>query len=305
MPLFGVMILFFLGLSLLIFVLIYAFVPKKTILEERLQDMTSPEAEASVYLERPPSAMEKFLGNLGGKIPLSPKDYNKYMKDMVAAGYRKELMPVFLGIKVLLLAGLPAAYVLLYALPYRVDSILMALSALALGIIGFLLPSLWLRRKVKQRQLRIFHDLPDVLDLMTVCVEAGLSMDAAILRIASDRQFRYSPLAKELKFTTYEIRAGKPREEAIRDFGERSMLDDLKSFTAMLIQTERLGTSLADSLRIHSDGLRTRRRQLAEEAAAKTAIKLLFPLVFLIMPALFVVMLMPALLRIIKIFSQI
>jgi tight adherence protein C len=305
MPLFGVIALFFLGLSLLIFALIYVFIPKKTILEERLQDMTSTEAEALVYLDRPPSAMEKFLGNLGGKIPLSPKDYNRYMKDLVAAGYRKKFMPVFLGIKVLLLAGLPAVYVLLYALPYGVEYIYMALSAVALGIIGFLLPSFWLRRKVKQRQLRIFHDLPDVLDLMTVCVEAGLSMDAAILRIASDRQFSDSPLSKELKFTTYEVRAGKPREEAIRDFGERSKLDDVKSFTAMLIQTERLGTSLANSLRIHSEGLRTRRRQLAEEAAAKTAVKLLFPLVFLIMPALFVIMLMPALLRIMKVFSEI
>jgi tight adherence protein C len=305
MPLFGVIILFFLGLSLLVFILIYAVIPKKSVLEERLEDMSSPEAEAAVYLERPPSAMEKFLGNLGGKVPLSPKDYNKYMKDLVAAGYRKELMPVFLGTKFFLMAGLPAAYVLLYALPSGVDSIVMALSAIALGIIGLLAPSFWLRRKVKQRQLRIFHDLPDVLDLMTVCVEAGLSMDAAILRIASDRQFSRSPLSKELKFTTYEVRAGKPREEAVRDLGERSMLDDLKSFTAMLIQTERLGTSLADSLRVHSDGLRTRRRQRAEEAAAKTAIKLLFPLVFLIMPALFVVMLMPALLRIIKIFSEV
>jgi tight adherence protein C len=181
---------------------------------------------------------------------------------------------------------------------------MLVLSSSFLAIVGFLIPSLWLSRKVKNRKLRIFYDLPDILDLMTVCVEAGLSIDAAMVRIAGDRQFENSPLAREMMTAVQETRAGKSRHEALRDMGERSMEDDLKAFSAMLVQTERLGTSLADSLRIHSDSLRTKRRQLAEEEAAKTSIKLLFPLVFLLLPALFVVLLIPALIRLTRFLGE-
>ncbi|MBU2578388.1 type II secretion system F family protein, partial [Patescibacteria group bacterium] len=169
----------------------------------------------------------------------------------------------------------------------------------------FLIPSLWLSNKVKKRQLQIFHDLPDLLDLMTVCVEAGLSMDAAMIKVNEDQQFKKSPLASEMKIAIQETRAGKPRLEALRDMGERAKVDDLKDFAAMLIQTERLGTSLAQSLRVFSDSLRTVRRQRAEEAAAKTAVKLLFPLVFLIFPALLLVILGPGIIRIMKLFAEI
>jgi tight adherence protein C len=301
MPIFAVTLLVFVGTALVLFVLMYMFVPGKTILEERIEGMAH-EVEPA-YLERPPSGFEKFLANLGGRVPLNPRDYNKYMKSLVAAGFRGEMIPVFMGAKLLLMAALPAAYVF-YGIRVGQELMVLIVAAVALAIVGFLLPSYWLSKMVRRRQLRIFHDLPDVLDLLTVCVEAGLSMDAAIVRIVGDRQFRSSPLAIELRLASQETRAGKPREDALRDLGERTMLDDLKSFVAMLIQTERLGTSLADSLRVHSDSLRTIRRQKAEEAAAKTSIKLLFPLVFLIMPALFVVMLMPAILRMIEIFSE-
>jgi tight adherence protein C len=303
MPIIAVTLLVFVGTALVLFLLMYIFVPGKTILKERIEGMAH-EVETA-YIEYPPSGFEKFLANLGGRVPLNPRDYGKYMKSLVAAGYRGEMIPVFMGTKLLLMAALPAAYVFFYGIPVGQELMMVMITAVALAIVGFLMPSYWLSRMVRKRQVRIFHDLPDVLDLLTVCVEAGLSMDAAIVRIAGDKQFRDSPLAKELRLATQEVRAGKPREDALRDLGKRTMLDDLKSFVAMLIQTERLGTSLADSLRIHSDSLRTIRRQKAEEAAAKTSIKLLFPLVFLIMPALFVVMLMPAILRLIKIFSEI
>jgi tight adherence protein C len=303
MSIIAVTIMVFLGTALVLFLLMYIFVPKRTLLRERIEGM-SYEVETA-YIERPPSRFEKFLSNLGGRVPLNPRDYGKYMKSLVAAGYRAEMIPVFMGTKLLLMAALPAGYVFFYGIPVGQERLMLMITAVALAIVGFLLPSYWLTRMVKKRQIRIFHELPDVLDLMTVCVEAGLSMDASIVRISGDRQFRGSPLAKDLRLATQEIRAGKPREDAFRDLGERTMLDDLKSFVAMLIQTERLGTSLADSLRVHSDALRIVRRQKAEEAAAKTSIKLLFPLVFLIMPALFVVMLMPAILRLIKIFSEI
>jgi tight adherence protein C len=277
MPIIAVTLMVFLGTALVLFLLMYIFVPGKTILKERIEGMAH-EIEPA-YLEHPPSGFEKFLANLGGRIPLNPRDYGKYMKSLVAAGYRREMIPVFMGTKLLLMVALPAAYVF-YGIQVGQERMMVIVTALALAIVGFLIPSYWLSRMVRRRQIRIFHDLPDVLDLLTVSVEAGLSMDAAIVRIAGDRQFSNSPLAMELRLATQEVRAGKPREDALRDLGERTMLDDLKSFIAMLIQTERLGTSLADSLRIHSDS-------------------------FLIMPALFVVMLMPALLRLIKIFSEI
>lgn len=304
MPLSGLILLVFIGLSLVLFLLFYYLLPRKTIVEERLAGMTE-QAEAEAYFERPPTSWQKFLGNIGGRVPLSPRDYNKYMKDMVAAGYHPGAIPIFMGSKLFLAVALPVAFILFYGAPTGMDRTPMVILSIILAILGFLLPTFWLRRKTRTRQLRIFHDLPDVLDLMTVSVEAGLSMDASILRISSDRQFSASPLSKELRQTVTEVRAGKPRADALRDLGERTMLDDMKAFAAMMIQTEKLGTSLADSLRVHSDSLRTIRRQRAEEAAAKTSIKLLFPLVFLIMPALFVVMLLPALLRIAEVFKGI
>ncbi len=139
---------------------------------------------------------------------------------------------------------------------------------------------------------------------MTICVEAGMSMDAAMIKVCEDQQFKKSPLATEIRIATNETRAGKPRLEALRDMGERTMVEDLKSFAAMLVQTEKLGTSLAQSLRIFSDSLRTIRRQKAEEAAAKTAVKLIFPLVFFIFPAILIVILGPGVIRISRFFSE-
>ncbi len=304
MPLSVIMVLVFLGTALGLFVLMYMFVPRKTILEERLEGLRPVAVEPTTLLERPTTGWRKVLARLGGKVPLSPRDYGKYMKSLVATGFRSEMLPVFMGSKLLLMGLLPGAYLVFYGIPFEKERATMLVAVVVLAIVGFLIPSYWLMLMVRRRKLRIFHDLPDVLDLMTVSVEAGLSMDAAVIRISSDKQFRQSPLAKELRLATQEVRAGKPRENALRDLGERTMLDDMKAFVAMLIQTEKLGTSLAHSLRIHSDSLRTIRRQKAEEAAAKTSIKLLFPLVFLIMPALFVVMLMPALLRLTKVFSE-
>ena len=144
----------------------------------------------------------------------------------------------------------------------------------------------------------MFHSLPDVLDLLTVCVEAGLGLDASIIKISEEKQFSKHVLAHEFIIVSREIRAGKPRTDALRDLGERTGVEDIKALVALLIQTDRLGASLARSLRVHSDSLRTKRRQLAEEAAAKTTIKLVFPLALFIFPSLLVVLLGPAMIRI-------
>ena len=171
------------------------------------------------------------------------------------------------------------------------------------AILGYLAPSYWLYSRKKNRQLQIFHTLPDLLDLMTVCVEAGLSMDAALMRTTETPQFDRDPLAHEIRIANMETRAGKPRIEALKDMAERVMVDDVRSFVTMLAQTERFGTSLSQALRTFADSLRTKRRQIAEEAAAKTTIKMVFPLILFIFPALLVVILGPAIIEISKIFK--
>jgi len=305
MPLSVLIALVFIGITSLLIFVIYLLTPKKSILEERLESLASTQPEVLTMFDKPPTSFQKFLGNLGANVPLRVQDYGKYVKMLVAAGIRKERVPVFLGVKILLAIILPVLYLILYGIPVEKDNTMRILLVVFFAILGFLLPTYWVRRKAKNRQEAIFHDLPDVLDLMTVCVESGLSMDGSMVRICDEPFFKKSPLVREMNIAIQETRAGKPRIEALRDMGERAQVDDLKSFGAMLVQTERLGTSLAQSLRVHSDSLRTIRRQRAEEAAAKLPVKLLFPLVFLIFPALLVIILGPAVLRIIKMFGEI
>ncbi|HEY6096716.1 MAG TPA: type II secretion system F family protein [Candidatus Deferrimicrobium sp.] len=166
---------------------------------------------------------------------------------------------------------------------------------------GLTLPAAFLRSKVRKRQEAITDALPDALDLLTVCVEAGLGINSAFLRIAEEFRLSCPTLSEEFDVVNREMVAGKPRMEALRALADRTGVEDVKSLVAMLIQTERLGTSLAQSLRVHSDSLRVRRRQRAEEAAAKTTIKLAFPLVFLLFPALFIVILGPGVLQILHV----
>jgi tight adherence protein C len=175
------------------------------------------------------------------------------------------------------------------------------LMVLVAGIAGFLLPDFVLRRKIHKRQEEITDSLPDGLDLLVVCVEAGLGLNAAFIKITEEFQLSSPALSEEFDIVNREMVAGKPRQDALRALTERTGVEDVKSLVAMLIQTEKLGTSLSQSLRVHSDSLRMRRRQKAEEAAAKTTIKLVFPLVFLMFPALFIVILGPGIIQIIDI----
>ncbi len=303
MTIIGLSLLLFAGIAGLLLFLIYIAYPKKSIVQERIE-ILQPKVEAARVFEQAPTKWNIFLGRLGKKVPMRPEDYGKYQKMLIASGIKPDKIAVFLGTKLLLTASLPLAYLIFYGIPVEKDFTIRLLAALSLAIIGYLLPTFWLRNRLKTRQTRIFHDLPDLLDLMTICVEAGLSLDSAMIKVCEDQQFKKSPLATEIRIATNETRAGKPRLDALRDIGERTMVDDLKSFAAMLVQTEKLGTSLAQSLRIFSDSLRTIRRQVAEEAAAKTSIKLVFPLVFFIFPAILVVILGPGIIRIAKLFAE-
>ena len=166
---------------------------------------------------------------------------------------------------------------------------------------GFLFPIAFIRWKIRKRQEELTDYLPDALDLLVVCVEAGLGLNASFVKISEEFKLNSPTLSDEFDIVNREMVAGKPRIEALRSLTDRTGVEEVKSLVAMLIQTEKLGTSLAQSLRVHSDSLRTKRRQRAEEAAAKTTIKLVFPLVFLLFPALFVVILGPGFIQIAKV----
>jgi len=293
----------FLSVMLLSSALLYQLLLSKSVLGERLQRLF-PEGKVKQKQQFESRTWTHKLSRLGEKIKLPQKEYSKYSKMLVAGGYRKEAVFAFFGFKIILACALPLLYLFLFAVPKRsyftTQSLLLLVAS---AVIGYLLPSYWLYAKKRSRQVRIFHTLPDILDLMTVCVEAGLSMDAAMIRTADTPQFEKDPLAQEIRVATMETRAGKPRVEALKDMAERTMVDDVRAFTTMLAQTERFGTSLSQALRTYADTLRTKRRQIAEEAAAKTTIKMIFPLILFIFPALLVVILGPALVQIGKVFK--
>lgn len=219
------------------------------------------------------------------------------------AGFRQTSAPaIFFAAKTLLALGLPL--MIFFALsikgtaPSTTGMLFYVLMATA---IGYYLPNVILSRITKYRQREIFETFPDALDLMTICVEAGLGMDAALARVAAEIGLKSKVLSDELNLVTLELRAGSSKEKALRGLSTRTGVDDVDALVAMLIQSERFGTSIAASLRVQSEQLRTKRRQRAEEQAAKIALKLLFPLIFFIFPSLLVVLMGPAFIQIYRI----
>jgi len=165
---------------------------------------------------------------------------------------------------------------------------------------GFFLPRFALKRKIQARQQRIKLALPDALDLTVICVEAGLALDQAVMRVGQDLHHAHPDLSEEFHFVNLEMRAGKPRAEALRNLVDRTGVDDIRSLVGTLIQTDRFGTSVAQALRVHSDSLRTERRQRAEEQAAKTTIKMVIPLVLFVLPSIIFVTLGPAIIQLVR-----
>lgn len=164
--------------------------------------------------------------------------------------------------------------------------------------VGYFIPTLWVGRAIEKRRRAIQNGLPDAIDLMIVCIESGSGLDQALNRVAEELALPYPELARELELVSAETRAGKPRLEAFRNFAERTKVDDVRSLVAMLVQTDRFGTSIGQALRTHAETSRTKRRQRAEEKAAKLGVKLLFPLVFCLFPAFYTVVLGPSMIRI-------
>jgi tight adherence protein C len=221
----------------------------------------------------------------------------------MTAGLRNPNAPtLFFGAKTGLAIGLPfLTYVALSASRTHYSANILLMWLLVAAAFGYYLPNLLLTQRIQTRQRDIFNSFPDALDLMTVCVEAGLGMDAALGRVANEIGLRSPLLADELNLVTLELRAGNTKERALRNLALRTGVEDVDALVAMLIQAERFGTSVADSLRIQSEQLRTKRRQRAEEMAAKIALKLLFPLIFFIFPSLLVVLMGPAFIQIYRV----
>ena len=290
-------ILAFLFVSLLIAAAAMALSPANGgVIQQRLNELRGVSgvaiAEPSPYGE----SVKRSLTRLGKYAPTSPAEMGKLKARLVAAGYRGgEALPVFIGLR--LGSGLLAFGVMSTPL-FGKPSVLLALGAAALG---YLLPGMALGRLAQRRQHRIRLSLADALDLMVVSVEAGLGLDQALQRVGDELAFAHKDLSEELRLVNLELRAGKSRPDALRNLADRTGVDDLSSLAAMLIQTDKFGTSVAQSLRVYSDTLRTKRRQRAEEAAAKTGVKMVFPLVFCIFPAIWVVTIGPAAIKFVQV----
>jgi tight adherence protein C len=250
-------------------------------------------------------AVERIGRAVGGSEETAP---SKYRQRLFWAGfYEPRAVVLFVGAKVTLAVLLGAGYflyssvVFLQVVPF---SRLLAISLILAGI-GFFLPDFWLSNRIKARQREILHALPDVLDLLMVCVEAGMGFDAAVARVAEQPETRHSPLYAELMRMHLEVRAGRPRPEALRALGERTGVEEVKSMVGTFIQTEKLGTPLGKTLRVHADSARVQRRHRAEELAHLAPLKMLFPTVFFLMPAFFLVTLAPSVLGLLKLFKAI
>jgi tight adherence protein C len=269
----------------------YAFLPSRTVaIDRRLEELTmgrEPEEEKPRF-----QGFVAAMKRLGEKAPKSAKELGSLRLRLVQAGYRREeALTIFFGIRIAFAFALFALFA--SSIVFKPN---FALALGGLGI-GYILPGMVLARLAKRRAHRIRLSLADMLDLLVVSVEAGLGLDQALQRVGQELAFAYPELSDELRLINLELRAGKPRSEALRNLADRTGVDDLSSLVTMLIQTDKFGTSVAQSLRVYSETLRTKRRQRAEEAAAKTGVKMVFPLVLCIFPAIWVVTIGPAAIR--------
>lgn len=260
---------------------------------QRIHDVINPRPKPKnlmATLQDSTLSVGNLLGRLETVLPKSQSEVSVTLQRLIRAGYRNEsTVNVFYGCKVLipvLLCAVAFFTKLANLSPFFVYAMCLA--------VGFMAPDFWLGKKIAARQKRIRRGLPDVLDLLVICVEAGLSLDQATARTAQELHNALPDLCDELNVVVLEQRAGRPRADAWKNMVERTDEESVRNMVSMLVQSEQLGTSVARTLRVHSDTMRTQRVQSVEEQAAKTSVKLVFPLVFFIFPALFLVTLGPA-----------
>jgi tight adherence protein C len=270
---------------------------------QRISSVITPRAKQGTFRE----AIEQTgftIGNMVERfervVPKSTAEMSVVQQRLIRAGYRSDsAVKLFYGAKVLVPLILCILAFTTGAGSYSPFFVYLV----ALGL-GFLLPDFWLSNRISARQARIRRGLPDVLDLLVICIEAGLSLDQAVVRTTDELVLAQPAICDEMSIVVLEQRAGLPRADAWRHFAERTNVESVRNLVSVLVQSEKFGTSIAKTLRIHSDTLRTQRRQTVEEQAAKTTVKLVFPLVLFIFPSLFLVTLGPAAITVMESFDK-
>jgi tight adherence protein C len=295
----AVTIITFLSTALVVVALFYAFAPAEAGIRTRLEQLSSSSNRRPKgrFSELQQERARNLLAKIGKLLPAAAETRaNRAQVMMLRAGYRgADAFLAIRGMKVIL----PIALVLFALLSgiYQYNPAIILLLAI---ILGFMLPEIWLLWRIQARQRLLRLALPDALDLLVICVEVGLGLDQSLIRVSQELRIVHPELSDELQMVNFEMRVGKTRLEALRELARRTGLEDFKALVAMLIQTERFGTSIGQSLRVYSDELRTRRRQSAEEMSAKTTVKMVPALVAFIFPALLVVILGPALISLMR-----
>jgi tight adherence protein C len=275
----------------------------REVMLQRISEAISPrrkEKSLTSVVQQAKSSIGSLMESVENLMPKSEKEVSIVLQRLTRAGYRGEsAVKIFYGCKVvtpILLSAIALVSGLANLGPFFVY-------LLTLGG-GFLAPDFWLGKKIEKRQKKLNRGLPDVLDLLVICMEAGLSLDQATARSAQELSQSQPELCDELNIVVLEQRAGRARSDAWKNMAERTGVESLRNLVSMLVQTEQFGTSIAKMLRVHSDSLRTQRVQMIEEMAGKTSVKLVFPLVLFIFPALFLVTLGPAAIVMVESFTK-
>jgi tight adherence protein C len=267
----------------------------------RAVDRLAPRAQSvSSFLPSPSLIWQELVSRVGSLVPASPKDLPRLKRRLIRAGFRSQNAPkVFNGARAVSTVVVALVALLVGQQSHvALDNLLYLTGGAAL--FGYLAPMQYLMFRIRRRQHAIEKGLPNALDLMVVCVESGLGLDQTVIQVAKELQFAYPEICQEFTMMNLEMRAGKRRIEALHNLADRAGVEELKKLVAVLIQTDRFGTSIAQSLRGHSDYMRVMARQKAEERAAKLAVKLVFPIFFCVLPSLFVVTVGPVLTRLIR-----
>jgi tight adherence protein C len=293
MPL-ALTILAFLTVVVVVFAFGAATVAPSSVLGSRLREIgwqrTKTETKPAIR-ER----VQQALDPLSKALPVSPTDVSQTRAWLIQAGYRDARhVSFYFGLRVLFAA-------IGFGIVVLVSGFTSMPLLIGVPAFGFFIPRFLLKRAVQERQRRIRLGLPDALDLTVICVEAGLALDQAMMRVGEDLRHSHPELSSEFHLFNLETRAGKPRVEALKNLAARTGVDDIRALVATLVQTDRFGTSVAQALRVHSDSLRTERRQRAEEQAAKTTVKMIIPLVLFVLPSLIFVTIGPAIIQLMKV----
>jgi tight adherence protein C len=276
-------LLLFLGLS-----------KRRVNLRERLEPASKETVESAVMGLK--QQIRSFLVLIGGRIPRTPEEMSRQERRLAQAGYRrKDAVLWFHGSHIVVFLAFLAAFAAIGHLHRH-----MILSLILSVFFGMVIPDLWLKRAIARRKENIQCALPDAMDLAVIAVEAGLGLDQALMRVGDEITRAHPALSDELRLRNIEINMGRSRSDALRNLAERTGVEDLRALVAILIQTDRFGTSVGQALRTFSESLRTKRRQRAEEQAAKLAIKMVVPMVVFIFPGVFIVILGPAFITILR-----